>query len=207
MVEQTAIKKTKARLLVADDDRLVLCTMCNGLRNAGYEVVAVASGEECIQFAESYQPDLVILDMRMPGLSGLDVAEKLRDDYAIPFVFLSAFGDDGTVEAATELGALGYLVKPLDIGQVLPAVKAALRRAEEMHALREKETHLTVALSTNRAINTAIGVVMERLRVDRRAALQVLRERARSNRIKLAAVAESVLCSVEVLSFKQELRD
>lgn len=193
----------KQRLLLVDDDRLVLTTVCSGLRQAGYEVFGAASGDEGLQLAVEQIPDLALLDMRMNGLSGLDVARRLREDLDIPFLFLSAFGDDQTVELATELGALGYLVKPLDISQVIPAIKAALRRAAELRDLRDNEAHLTTALQTNRIINTAVGVVMERMRVDRKAALQLLRDRARSNRIKLVSVADSILSATEVLSGKE----
>ena len=193
----------KQRLLLIDDDRLVLTTVCSGLRQAGYEVYGAASGDEGLHLAAEQQPDLALLDMRMNGLSGLDVARRLREDMDIPFMFLSAFGDDETVELATELGALGYLVKPLDISQLVPAIKAALRRAAEMRDMRDNEAHLSTALQTNRVINTAVGIVMERMRVDRKAALQILRERARSNRVKLISVADSILSAVELLSGKE----
>lgn len=193
----------KQRLLLIDDDRLVLTTVCSGLRQAGYEVFGAASGDEGLQLAAKQLPDLALLDMRMTGLSGLDVAKRLRENLDIPFLFLSAFGDDHTVELATDLGALGYLVKPLDISQVIPAVKAALRRAAELRDMRDNEAHLTTALQTNRVINTAVGVIMERKCVDRKAALQILRERARSNRVKLVSVADSILTAVEVLSGKE----
>lgn len=193
----------KQRLLLIDDDRLVLTTVCSGLRQAGYEVYGAASGDEGLHLAAEQQPDLALLDMRMNGLSGLDVARRLREDMDIPFMFLSAFGDDETVELATELGALGYLVKPLDISQLVPAIKAALRRAAEIRDMRDNEAHLSTALQTNRVINTAVGIVMERMRVDRKAALQILRERARSNRVKLISVADSILSAVELLSGKE----
>ena len=121
-------------ILVVDDDRLVLATLVAGLKQAGFEVIEADNGDDAILLARKFKPLLAILDMRMQGKSGMDVARYLAANTATGFMFLSAFGDADIVEEATRMGALGYLVKPLDVRQIVPAVRAALGRWEEIKA-------------------------------------------------------------------------
>jgi DNA-binding response OmpR family regulator len=115
----------KGKILVVDDDRLVLATLTHGLAQAGYEVIDADNGDDAILLAREHKPELALLDIRMEGKSGFDVAAYLREYCQIPFMFLSAFSDDATVSQVKSLGALSYLVKPLDIQQIVPAVEAA----------------------------------------------------------------------------------
>ena len=116
----------RGKILVVDDDRLVLATLAHGLAQAGHEVIDADNGDDAILLAREHRPDLALLDIRMQGMSGFDVAAYLREHCHVPFIFLSAFSDAQTVAQVTALGALAYLVKPLDIGQILPVVDAAL---------------------------------------------------------------------------------
>ncbi|MGE5450844.1 MAG: response regulator [Acidobacteriota bacterium] len=115
----------KGKILVVDDDRLVLATLTHGLSQAGYEVIDADNGDDAILLARQHRPELALLDIRMEGKSGFDVAAYLREYCQIPFMFLSAFTDEATVSQVKKLGALTYLVKPLDIQQIVPAVEAA----------------------------------------------------------------------------------
>jgi two-component system, response regulator PdtaR len=120
---------TRATILVCDDDRLVLATLVHGLKTAGFDVFEADNGDDAILLARERKPDLALLDMRMNGKTGLDVAAYLRDHVGTPFMFLSAFNDEQIVRQAVAFGALAYLVKPLDVRQIVPAVRAALARA------------------------------------------------------------------------------
>ncbi|MEO5735094.1 MAG: response regulator [Rubrivivax sp.] len=119
------------RILVVDDDRLVLATLSHGLTQAGYDVIDADNGDDAILLAHQQRPELALLDIRMEGLSGFDVAETLRDAYRIPFMFLSAFADQATLDKVRELGALDYLTKPLDVARILPSVAAAMVRVRQ----------------------------------------------------------------------------
>ena len=121
----------RSTILVCDDDRLVLATLSHGLKNAGFDVVEADNGDDAILLARERRPDLALLDMRMNGKTGLDVAAYLRDHVGTPFMFLSAFNDERIVRQAIEFGALAYLVKPLDVRQIVPAVHSALARASD----------------------------------------------------------------------------
>lgn len=114
------------RILVVDDDRLVLATVVHGLTQAGYEVLDADNGDDAILLAREHRPELALLDIRMEGKSGFDVAEYLRDVAHVPFMFLSAFADADTRAKVDALGALAYLVKPLDVGQIVPTVERVL---------------------------------------------------------------------------------
>ncbi len=141
---------SKARILVVDDDRLVLATVTHGLTQAGYKVIDADNGDEAILLAREHRPDLALLDIRMEGKSGFDVAATLRDAYRIPFLFLSAFSDPETLAQVQALGALDYLVKPLDVGQIVPRVEAALDK------MRQQPTSAAVATVASSAPAAAI---------------------------------------------------
>jgi two-component system, response regulator PdtaR len=125
---------SRPKILVVDDDRLVLATVVHGLTQAGFEVVDADNGDDAILLARQHRPDLALLDIRMEGKSGFDVAAYLRDASRVPFMFLSAFSDADTVAQADALGAVGYLVKPLDVAQLVPQVQATLARVQSQPA-------------------------------------------------------------------------
>ena len=120
----------KGTILVVDDNRLVLATLTDGLSQAGYRVIDADNGDDAILLAREHKPDLALLDIRMEGKSGFDVAQYLRTQCRMPFMFLSAFSDEETVAQVEALGAVAYLVKPLDIRQIVPAVEAAFAHLE-----------------------------------------------------------------------------
>ena len=192
-------------VLVVDDDRLVLASLCRGLRQAGYRVSEAASGEDALSIAERTTPDLALLDVRMPGMSGIELGRLLNEHAGVPFLYLSAYGQADVVTQAAVHGALGYLVKPLDISQILPSIETALTRATEMARLREKEGQLTNALAGSRDVSVAIGLLMERHHVDRDEAFETMRARARSERCALAAIAREIVESSEKLNIYNKL--
>ncbi|MEY4906437.1 MAG: hypothetical protein RL260_155 [Pseudomonadota bacterium] len=127
----TSAAPSRGRVLVVDDDRLVLATVVHGLTHAGFDIIDADNGDDAILLARQHRPDLALLDIRMDGMSGYDVAHYLRDALQIPFMFLSAFSDESTLARIRALGALALLVKPLDIAQLVPAVASALEVVRE----------------------------------------------------------------------------
>ena len=192
-------KEAQRHILVVDDDRLVLAELSEGLRGAGYRVTSAASGEIAIGVAGRDAPDLALLDVRMPDMSGIELGRRLREQSGVPFLYFSAYGDQDVVRQAVEEGALGYLVKPLDIQQIAPSIEAALTRAAEIRKLRETEAQLNTALAGSREISMAVGLLMMRDRLDRKQAFELLRSHARAQRRPIAMVAEDVLNSAEKL--------
>jgi two-component system, response regulator PdtaR len=194
----------KGTILVVDDDRLVLATLVHGLVQAGYEVVDADNGDDAILLARERRPDLALLDIRMEGKSGFDVAETLRDKYRIPFMFLSAFSDDATVAQVKALGAVAYLVKPLDIRQIVPAVEAALANVDARRAVPAAAAPAPAAAAAAESLEPvvamAVGVLMHRYSLARGPALERLRRQAATEQRALADQAERLLQAVELLS-------
>jgi response regulator NasT len=133
-------------------------------------------------------PDLALLDVRMPGMDGVELGKRLREQGGIPFLYLSAYGDRQNVREAVEGGALGYLVKPLDVRQIVPAVRAALARTMEA-----KAAAAPAAAQGGRDEFLAIGILMERLRLDYDRALEALRAQAKSENRGVGELASSMV--------------
>ncbi len=170
-------------ILVVDDDRLVLATLAAGLKQAGYGVLEADNGDDAILLARKHKPRLAILDMRMQGKSGMDVARYLSANTDTGYIFLSAFGDRDIVEDAMRLGALAYLVKPIDVNHIVPAVEAALIKLRDRPPaapVPPAPPTLAPADSALREQSVAVGILMERLRLDYTRALDVLRAQARA---------------------------
>jgi response regulator NasT len=204
---------TKGRILVVDDDRLVLATVTHGLSQAGYDVVDADNGDDAILLARSRQPALALLDIRMEGKSGFDVAEYLRDVARIPFMFLSAFADAETREKVESLGALAYLVKPLDVGQIVPTVDAVFARLRpssgapptKASAAAPPRSAATAAvavgaLPTPELRSVALGILMHRHSLTRAQAAQRLDALARDKGLTAAQQAERLVTAVEELA-------
>ncbi len=187
-------------ILLVDDDRLILSTLGSGLRQIGYTVTVAASGEAALALIQRQPPDLAVLDLRMPGMSGIELARRLRDAYHIPVLFLSAYSDQKMVEEAIDEGGLGYVVKPVDVPQLVPAIETALARSRDLQALGKVKDHLEQALKGGRDIATAIGILMERQGLQRQEAFELLRAHSRTRRRRLELLAHDVVEAVEVLN-------
>jgi two-component system, response regulator PdtaR len=185
----------KSTILIADDDRLTLAQLVLIVEKAGYEALPASSGAEALLLVEEHDPDLAILDISMPGASGIDVARHMRSRSAAPIVFLSSHRTDEFYRLASESGALAYFVKPAAPAQLILTIQAALANSDEIRRLRENEEHLVSAIATGREINTAIGILMERSHVTRIEAFEMLRKQARAQRRKLHQVAAEVLAA------------
>jgi response regulator NasT len=191
---------TPARILLVDDDAAAVQRVALALGNAGYVASVAGDADAALDAVASCPPDIAVLDARVAGRSGLELGAILRDRYDVPFLFASAALDAATVAAATALGAIAYLAKPLLPAHYVPAVAAALARAGELRAARHAESSLERALGESRAIGLAVGVLMERLRLDRAHAFEALRDDARTRRQRIGEVAEELLLAAELIN-------
>lgn len=196
LVKQSQVRK----VLLVDDDRLVLATLGSGLEQAGYAVQACASAEEARRVIAVAMPDIAVLDVRMPDTTGLELARELHENLDIPFIFLSAYSEANVVLQAAQYGALGYVVKPVDIPQLAPTIEAALARAADLRKLGETGSQLQTALKENREVSVAVGLLMERRLLDRQQAFDALRAIARSQRRKIGEVANDLIAAAELLN-------
>ena len=195
---------SKGTILVVDDNRLVLATLTDGLTRAGYHVYDADNGDDAILIAREHRPDLALLDIRMEGKSGFDVAQYLRTQCRMPFMFLSAFSDEQTVAQVKALGAVAYLVKPLDIKQIVPAVEAAFAHIEAGPAPQPVPERAAVQMAATRPLDPtiamAVGVLMHRYSLDRVEAAGRLSRLAASEQRSEREQAELLLAAVEQLA-------
>jgi len=185
-------------ILVADDNSEDLDLLTLAMEAAGYEVLQAHDGDEAERLALEHHPDLTILDLRMPLKDGFEVAASLRKA-DLPFISLSSYGEEEMVERATDAGSLAYLVKPLQADQLVPAVQAALRRADDMRHMKESMEQMDKALSQSREISMVVGFLMERCGFTAIKAFDALRDEARSQRRKISEVAREYFNAAEAL--------
>jgi two-component system, response regulator PdtaR len=195
--------KPKTSILLVDDDRLILATMASGLMLAGYEVYTTESVDEAEAWLEANpRPDIAIIDINMPDRNGLELPAHLNQLDYIPFIFLTARSEPEINIQANALGAMAYLVKPIDSSQLIPAIETALSRAQDFKSIQSQKQQLQTALDSDRSVSIAIGIIMDQYRINYEEANAMLRSSARSKRLKLIDLATSIVNSRESLNLE-----
>lgn len=185
------------RILVAEDETIIRLDLREMLERAGFEVCAEArDGEQAVELARAEQPDLAIMDVKMPGLDGIDAARRILEERPIPIVMLTAYGQEELVSRAVEAGVFGYLVKPFREQDLLPAIQAARARHEELLALREEAESLAEALAARKTIERAKGLLMEKEGLSEQDAFTRLRKASQVSGRPLKVIAEAVVATL-----------
>ena len=183
----------KVRILVAEDESLIRLDIVETLTEAGYDVVADAGdGEEALALAEQHEPDLAVLDVKMPKLDGISVASKLQE-LSIPVVMLTSFSDTDLVKSATEAGAMAYVVKPFSSSDLLPAIQIALSRGQELLDLEAEIADLTERLETRKLLDRAKGLLQIKMKLTEPEAYRWMQKASMDRRLTIAQVAETVI--------------
>jgi AmiR/NasT family two-component response regulator len=184
------------RILIAEDETIIRLDLRELLEEAGFEVCAEAKdGLEAVELARSEQPDLAVLDVKMPRLDGIEAARRILDERPIPIVMLTAYGQDELVSRAVEAGVFGYLVKPFRETDLLPAIAAARARHEELVALREEAESLADALAARKSIERAKGLLMAKEGLTEQEAFERLRRASQLAGRPLKVVAEALIAT------------
>ncbi len=187
-----ATSKTAVRMLVAADEALIRMDLVEMLQEAGYEVVAQATnGEEAIALATEHQPDLAILDVKMPVLDGISAAEKIIS--IAPVLMLTAFSQKELVDRARDAGVMAYVVKPFTIGDLVPAIEIAISRHTQMKSLAEEVADLHERLETRKIIDRAKGILMKALNLSEPEAFSWIQRAAMDRRLTMKEVANAVI--------------
>src|SRR5438067_10468128 len=185
------------KILIAEDETIIRLDLVELLRRAGLEVCGEArDGEEAVALARELEPDLAIMDVKMPKLDGIDAARKILDERPIPIVMLTAYGQDELVSRAVEAGVFGYLVKPFRESDLLPAIHTARARHEELAALREEAESLAEALAARKAIERAKGLLMTKEGLTEQDAFARLRKASQASGRPLKVIAEAVVATL-----------
>jgi two-component system, response regulator PdtaR len=186
------------RVLIAEDETIIRLDLRGLLEGAGHEVCAEArDGVEAVELARSEEPDVALLDVKMPRLDGIEAAKQILEERPIPIVMLTAYGQDELVSRAIEAGVFGYLAKPFREADLLPAIQTARARHEELAALREEAESLAEALAARKAIERAKGLLMEKEGLSEPDAFARLRRASQLSGRPLKVVAEALIATFD----------
>jgi response regulator NasT len=189
---------TSLRIAVADDEPDMRDYFQKCLRRLGHQVVAVAQdGRELVEQCRAVRPDLVITDIKMPELDGIDAAVEIYRERPVPVILVSAYHDAALIERAEADHILGYLVKPIKQGDLEPVIGLAMRRFEQFEALRQEAADLRQALEDRKVIERAKGVLRKRGPLDEETAFRRLQELAGEQKCRLVEIAQRILRAEE----------
>ena len=186
--------KKKPTVLVAEDEALIRLDLVELLKEEGYDVIGEAGdGEEAIKLARELEPDLVILDVKMPKLDGITAAESIAEERIAPIVMLTAFSQRDLVERARDAGAMAYVVKPFDASDVVPAIELALGRFQEIKAIENELADLEERFESRKIIDQAKGYLQKDLGLTEPEAFRWIQKTAMDLRKSMREVAEGVI--------------
>ncbi len=194
--EETA---TRQRIVIADDESLIRLDLREMLTELGYDVVGEAGdGRNALDLARKLRPDLVIMDIKMPGVDGIAAAEELTREKIAPVVLLTAYSDQGLVDRAKDAGVVGYVVKPFRQTELLPVIELSIARFDEFRALEREVGDLKEALETRKLVERAKGILMETHGLRESEAFHRIRKTSMDTRKSMKEVAEAVLLAHEM---------
>ena len=183
-----------ARVVIAEDEAIIRLDLQETLEEEGYEVVgSTGRGDEAVAMVRDLKPDLAILDIKMPGMDGISAAKEIAGARWAAVLILTAFSQRDLVEQARDAGAIGYLVKPFQKSDLVPAIEVAIGRFSELRALEQEVHSLEEQLTTRRIVERARGLLMDKHNLSENEAFTFIQQSAMRQRAKMRAVAEQVL--------------
>jgi AmiR/NasT family two-component response regulator len=185
---------TARRVLIAEDEALIRLDLKEMLEEEGYVVVGeAADGEQAIDLSRKLEPDLVILDVKMPVLDGISAAERITEEAIAPVVMLTAFSQRELVERAVDAGAMAYLVKPFAKSDLLPAIEVAVSRHQQLRALAAEVADLSDRLETRKLLDRAKGLLQSSAGMSEPAAFRWIQKTSMDRRTSMRVVAQAVV--------------
>ena len=182
------------KILIAEDEAIIRLDLKEMLEEEGLDVVGeAADGEAAVRLAREHNPDLVIMDVKMPGMDGLAAAERIVDEGLGAVLILTAFSQKDLVARAAEAGAMGYLVKPFQKSDLIPAIDVALARHAELTGIKAETKTLTEQLESRKVIDRAKGRLMDKQGLSESDAFRHIQKRAMDERRSMRSIAEEVL--------------
>ncbi|MFZ9227391.1 MAG: ANTAR domain-containing response regulator [Candidatus Nanopelagicales bacterium] len=185
---------TKLRVVVAEDEALIRLDLVEMLNESGYEVIGQAGdGLKAIELTENLNPDLVIMDIKMPKLDGISAAEKIASNRLCPVVILTAFSQKDLVEKARDAGAMAYLTKPFSMDELMPAIELAVSRFQEIKQLDNEIKDLQEQLKARKSIDQAKALLIKHLKLSEPEAFKWMQKTAMDKRRSMLDVATLVI--------------
>jgi AmiR/NasT family two-component response regulator len=189
----------QARVVIADDDPIIRMDLREMLAGLDYSVVGeAADGLSAVNQARELRPDLVIMDIKMPELDGIEAARTLTAEDIAPVLLLTAYSEPELVQRATQAGVIGYLVKPFREAQLSPAIEVTLGRFREFQQLRKELGDVREALEARKVIDRAKGMLMDRHGLSEAEAFRRIQKRSMDTRKSMREVAEAILLASEI---------
>lgn len=187
------------RILIADDEPVIRMGLRTMLEEHGYKVVGEASdGEQAVTLAGKTSPDLIFMDIKMPGLDGIAAASTIMARTPKPIILLTAWSERDLVQRAQESGVLAYLVKPVREAELIPVIEVAMARFQELRALQHEVGTLKETLETRKLVERAKGILMKREGVDEPEAFLRIQRQSRNTRTPMREIAKAILVSDEL---------
>ncbi len=184
----------RARVLIADDEVLIRMHLREALENQGYTVVAEAGdGRSAVNLARQFRPDVVIMDVKMPHLDGIEAARILTSERLAPVVLLTAYSDQELISRAAEAGVIAYLIKPFQEADLAPAIELALARWQEFLALEKEVKELKEALETRKLVERAKGILMETQGLSEAQAFRKIQKLSMDTRKPMKEIAQAII--------------
>ena len=186
----------KMRVLIADDEVLIRMDLREMLIDAGYEVIAeAANGQEALRLARELRPDFIIMDVKMPIMTGLEAAKIIDEEAIAPVLLLTAYSQQDIVDEARDAGVIAYLVKPVREEQLFPAMQIAMSRFAELQELNAELEKLQETLETRKVVEKAKGILMSAHSMTEQEAYRKMQQFSMAKRISLKALAESIIAA------------
>jgi two-component system, response regulator PdtaR len=190
------VSQTPLRVVIAEDEALIRLDLKEMLEEDGYVVAGEASdGDTAVEMTERLQPDLVIMDVKMPGRDGISAAERIASQHLAAVVILTAFSQRDLVQRAGEAGAMAFLVKPFTKADLVPAIEVAVSRYQEISALAAEVDNLKERLEVRKLLDRAKGLIQAERGITEAAAFRWIQKTSMDRRLTMRAIAEEVLAS------------
>ena len=184
----------RARIVVAEDEAIIRLDLVETLRADGYDVVAdTGRGDEAVDLVAKHEPDVVLLDIKMPGLDGIEVTRAVTAERQAAVVILTAFSQRDLIDRASEAGAMAYLVKPYQRDDLVPAVELALARFREFRALEGQVGELEERLEVRKLVDRAKGKLIDEHSMSESDAFSFVQQSAMAGRRKMVDVATDII--------------
>jgi response regulator NasT len=184
----------RTRVIIADDESLVRTDLREALTELGYLVVGdVGDGQSAVNMARELDPDVVVMDIKMPGMDGIEAAQVLTQEKIAPVVLLTAYSQKELIDRAKEAGVVGYMVKPFKVADLAPAIELAIARFSEFRTLEEEVDNLAEALETRKKVERAKGILMDQQGMTETEAFRKIQKMSMNTRRPMKEVAEAII--------------
>ena len=182
------------RVVIAEDEAIIRLDLRETLEEEGYEVVGdCGRGDEAVALVKKMIPDVVILDIKMPVMTGLEAAKLITETKICPVVMLTAFSQREIIEQARDAGALAYLVKPFQKSDLVPAIELAIARFAEMQALSGEVAALGAQLEIRKLVDRAKGILIDKYAMNENDAFAYIQKLAMTERVKMGEIAQRII--------------